>query len=110
MFRLEDMQKYIILSLLCGCLSVNAQTMVPLTYRQYMDRVAEGNLEYALRNCRRPSKAEVTAAKVFNDPNSSSASLISNNENNSRASERCYSRTEQNFLFWKTGCEYLIGT
>ena len=70
MFRLEDMKKYIILSLLCGCLSVNAQTMVPLTYRQYMERVAEGNLEYASEKLNVPAaKAEVTAAKVFNDPN-----------------------------------------
>ena len=66
MFRLEDMKKYIILSLLCGCLSVNAQTMVPLTYRQYMERVAEGNLEYASEKLNVPAaKAEVTAAKVL---------------------------------------------
>ena len=82
MFRLEDMKKYIILSLLCGCLSVNAQTMVPLTYRQYMERVAEGNLEYASEKLNVPAaKAEVTAAKVFNDPNLSVSYF--NNENNS---------------------------
>ena len=82
MFRLEDMKKYIILSLLCGCLSVNAQTMVPLTYRQYMERVAEGNLEYASEKFNVPAaKAEVTAAKVFNDPNLSVSYF--NNENNS---------------------------
>ena len=49
---------------------MNAQTMVPLTYRQYMERVAEGNLEYASEKLNVPAaKAEVTAAKVFNDPN-----------------------------------------
>ena len=80
MFRLEDMKKYIILSLLCGCLSVNAQTMVPLTYRQYMERVAEGNFEYASEKLNVPTaKAEVTAAKVFNDPNLSVSYF--NNEN-----------------------------
>ena len=82
MFRLEDMKKYIILSLLCGCLSANAQTMVPLTYRQYMERVAEGNLEYVSEKLNVPAaKAEVTAAKVFNDPNLSVSYF--NNENNS---------------------------
>ena len=60
MFRLEDMKKYIILSLLCGCLSVNAQTMVPLTYRQYMERVAEGNLEYASEKLKRVALAHLS--------------------------------------------------
>ena len=104
MFRLEDMKKYIILSLLCGCLSANAQTMVPLTYRQYMERVAEGNLEYASEKLNVPAaKAEVTAAKVFNDPNLSVSYF--NNENNSL---QMGEGVEVELR--KTGCEYLIGT
>ena len=56
--------------------------MVPLTYRQYMERVAEGNLEYVSEKLNVPAaKAEVTAAKVFNDPNLSVSYF--NNENNS---------------------------
>ena len=103
MFRLEDMKKYIILSLLCGCLSVNAQTMVPLTYRQYMERVAEGNLEYASEKLNVPSaKAEVTAAKVFNDPNLSVSYF--NNENNSlQMGEGVEVELSKTFSFGKRG-------
>lgn len=103
MFRLEDMKKYIILSLLCGCLSVNAQTMVPLTYRQYMERVAEGNLEYASEKLNVPAaKAEVTAAKVFNDPNLSVSYF--NNENNSlQMGEGVEVELSKTFSFGKRG-------
>ena len=103
MFRLEDMKKYIILSLLCGCLSVNAQTMVPLTYRQYMERVAEGNLEYASEKLNVPAaKAEVTVAKVFNDPNLSVSYF--NNENNSlQMGEGVEVELSKTFSFGKRG-------
>lgn len=103
MFRLEDMKKYIILSLLCGCLSVNAQTMVPLTYRQYMERVAEGNFEYASEKLNVPTaKAEVTAAKVFNDPNLSVSYF--NNENNSlQMGEGVEVELSKTFSFGKRG-------
>ena len=103
MFRLEDMKKYIILSLLCGCLSANAQTMVPLTYRQYMERVAEGNLEYASEKLNVPAaKAEVTAAKVFNDPNLSVSYF--NNENNSlQMGEGVEVELSKTFSFGKRG-------
>ena len=99
MFRLED----IILSLLCGCLSANAQTMVPLTYRQYMERVAEGNLEYASEKLNVPAaKAEVTAAKVFNDPNLSVSYF--NNENNSlQMGEGVEVELSKTFSFGKRG-------
>ena len=64
MFRLEDMKKYIILSLLCGCLSVNAQTMVPLTYRHIWSGLRKATLSMRRRNLNVPAaKAEVTAAK-----------------------------------------------
>ena len=103
MFRLEDMKKYIILSLLCGCLSANAQTMVPLTYRQYMERVAEGNLEYVSEKLNVPAaKAEVTAAKVFNDPNLSVSYF--NNENNSlQMGEGVEVELSKTFSFGKRG-------
>ena len=103
MFRLEDMKKYIILSLLCGCLSANAQTMVPLTYRQYMERVAEGNLEYASEKLNVPAaKAEVTGAKGFNDPNLSVSYF--NNENNSlQMGEGVEVELSKTFSFGKRG-------
>lgn len=97
------MKKYITLSLLCGCLSVNAQTMLPLTYRQYMERVAEGNLEYASEKLNVPAaKAEVTAAKVFNDPNLSVSYF--NNENNSlQMGEGVEVELSKTFSFGKRG-------
>lgn len=68
--------------LLAGSLAGSAQQMVPLSYRNYMEKVAEGNLEYAAERLNvNVSEAEVSAAKVFNDPNLSVSYF--NNENNS---------------------------
>ncbi len=101
--RLEDMKKYMILSLLCGTLSVNAQVMLPLTYQRYMERVVEGNLEYASEKLNLPvARAGVTAAKVFNDPNLSVSYF--NNENNSlRMGEGVEVELSKTFSFGKRG-------
>lgn len=97
------MKKYIILSVLGGCLSVNAQTLVPLTYRQYMERVAEGNLAYASEKLNVPAaKAEVTAAKVFNDPNLS-VSYFNNENNTLRMGEGVEVELSKTFSFGKRG-------
>ena len=76
------MKLYLSIIGLCGTLSLSAQQIVPLSYRQYMEKVVEGNLEYAAERLNvNVSEAEVTAAKVFNDPNLSVSYF--NNENNS---------------------------
>ena len=65
------MKKYIILSsiaLVCT-LTLQAQTIRPLSYRQYLEKVNAGNLEYAAEKLNvSAAKADVIAAKVFNDP------------------------------------------
>lgn len=97
------MKKYIILSLLGGCLSASTQTLVPLTYQRYMEMVAEGNLEYAAERLNVPaSRAEITAAKVFNDPNLSVSYF--NNENNSlQMGEGVEVELSKTFSFGKRG-------
>ena len=58
-----------------------AQTSVTLSYTQYMTSVINDNLGYAAEKLNVPAaQAEVTAAKVFNDPNLSVSYY--NNENN----------------------------
>lgn len=58
-----------------------AQTPVKLSYRGYMNKVIHDNLGYAAEQLNVPvAQAEVTAAKVFNDPNLSVSYY--NNENN----------------------------
>ena len=58
-----------------------AQTPVRLSYTQYMTSVINDNLGYAAEKLNVPAaQAEVTAAKVFNDPNLSVSYY--NNENN----------------------------
>lgn len=97
-----DMKKYIIL-LFSGCLSVSAQTIEPLSYSQYMDRVVEGNLGYASEKLNVPAAhAEVTAAKVFNDPNLSVSYF--NNENGSlQMGEGVEVELSKTFSFGKRG-------
>ena len=76
------MRHYITMCLLAGSLAGSAQQMVPLSYRNYMEKVAEGNLEYAAERLNmNVSEAEVVASKVFNDPNLSVSYF--NNENGS---------------------------
>lgn len=62
--------------------TASGQTLVPLSYREYMEKVATGNLEYAAEQLNiKISEAEVSASKVFNDPNLSVSYF--NNENKS---------------------------
>ncbi|MFV0545943.1 MAG: TolC family protein [Bacteroides sp.] len=64
------MKKYslLILGLTCTLL-VQGQTVCPLTYSHYLTRVVEGNLGYASQKLNVSAvKADVVAAKVFNDP------------------------------------------
>ena len=76
------MRQYITMCLLAGSLAAGAQQMVPLSYRGYMQKVTEGNLEYAAERLNVDmSEAQVVALKVFNDPNLSVSYF--NNENNS---------------------------
>lgn len=65
------MKKYIILSsiALACTLTLQAQSIRPLSYRQYLEKVNAGNLEYAAEKLNvSAAKADVIAAKVFNDP------------------------------------------
>ncbi|RHJ85429.1 TolC family protein [Parabacteroides sp. AM08-6] len=76
------MKLYLSIISLSVALTASAQQLVPLSYRQYMEKVASGNLEYAAEQLNvNVSEAELTAAKVFNDPNLSVSYF--NNENNS---------------------------
>ena len=64
--------------IVCAC-SVQAQTVEPITYKQYMHKVSADNLEYAAEKMNvRAAHADVIAAKVFDDP--SFSFTYSNNE------------------------------
>lgn len=55
--------------LLCSGWEVNAQQVTPLSYREYMERVTAGNIEYAAERLNVDiSEAEIVAVRVFNDP------------------------------------------
>ena len=72
---------YMLLGLFCAVNMSLAQTPVNLPYTPYMDRVIHNNLGYAAEQLNvSAAQAEVTAAKVFNDPNLSVSYY--NNENN----------------------------
>lgn len=64
------MKKYILLTGLFACgVSLQAQVAEPLTYSRYLEKVNAGNLDYAARQLNvSAAKADVVAAKVFNDP------------------------------------------
>ena len=63
------MKLYLSIIGLCGALSLSAQQIVPLSYRQYMEKVVEGNLEYAAERLNvNVSEAEVTAAMIRTCP------------------------------------------
>lgn len=64
--------------IVCAC-SVQAQTVEPITYKQYMHKVSADNLEYAAEKMNvSAAHADVIAAKVFDDP--SLSFTYSNNE------------------------------
>ena len=102
------MRQYITMCLLCGCLSAGAQQMIPLSYRSYMQKVTEGNLEYAAERLNVDvSDAEVIASKVFNDPNLSVSYF--NNENNSlQMGEGVEVELSKTFSFGKRGANIAL--
>lgn len=97
------MKLYITIGLCAVSVAVSAQRLVPLSYRGYMEKVAEGNLEYAAEKLNVPaSDAEVTAAKVFNDPNL--AVSYFNNENKTlQMGEGVEVELSKTFSFGKRG-------
>ncbi|MEG1748751.1 MAG: TolC family protein [Tannerellaceae bacterium] len=80
---------------------LSAQELVPLTYRHYMERVTEGNLSYAAERLNLPiAEAELTAAKVFNDPNLS-VSYSNNEEHRLQMGEGLEVELSKTFTFGK---------
>ncbi|WP_294605784.1 TolC family protein [uncultured Bacteroides sp.] len=65
-------------AMVCAC-SMQAQTVEPITYKQYMHKVSMDNLEYAAEKMNvSAAHADVIAARVFDDP--SLSFTYSNNE------------------------------
>ncbi|WP_288732353.1 TolC family protein [uncultured Parabacteroides sp.] len=102
------MRHYITMCLLAGSLAGSAQQMVSLSYRNYMEKVAEGNLEYAAERLNmNVSEAEVVASKVFNDPNLSVSYF--NNENGSlQMGEGVEVELSKTFSFGKRGANIAL--
>lgn len=49
--------------------AAKSQQVIPVSYREYMEKVTTGNIEYAAEKLNvHISEAEVVASKVFNDP------------------------------------------
>ena len=97
------MKLYISIACLCATLTASAQQIIPLSYRQYMEKVAEGNLEYAAERLNvNVAEAEVTAAKVFNDPNLA-VSYYNNENNNLQMGEGVEVELSKTFSFGKRG-------
>lgn len=66
--------------LVCFGTVSRAQYVAPMSYRQYMEKVTSGNIEYAAERLNvNISEAEVVASKVFNDP-TLSVSYYNNSE------------------------------
>lgn len=93
---------------IAGSLAGSVQQMVPLSYRNYMEKVAEGNLEYAAERLNmNVSEAEVVASKVFNDPNLSVSYF--NNENGSlQMGEGVEVELSKTFSFGKRGANMAL--
>lgn len=87
---------------------VMGQTPVNLSYADYMQRVAQDNVGYAAEKLNVPAaQAEVTAAKVFNDPNLSVSYY--NNENNSlQMGEGVEVELSKTFSFGKRGANIAL--
>lgn len=97
------MKLYISIACLCATLTASAQQIIPLSYHQYMEKVAEGNLEYAAERLNvNVAEAEVTAAKVFNDPNLA-ISYYNNENNNLQMGEGVEVELSKTFSFGKRG-------
>lgn len=102
------MKHYIWLLFTCsGFLSIplagRSQVGVPLTYTQYLEKVCAGNLEYAAEKLNVDiSEAEVTAAKVFNDPNLS-VSYSNNEDHRLQMGQSVEVELSKTFTFGKRG-------
>lgn len=97
------MRFYLTIGLCAVSIFAEAQQLVPLSYRGYMEKVAEGNLEYAAEKLNVPaSEAEVTAAKVFNDPNLS-VSYFNNENKTLQMGEGVEVELSKTFSFGKRG-------
>ena len=85
-----------------------AQTPVKLPYAQYMSRVIDDNLGYAAEKLNVPAaRAEVTAAKVFNDPNLS-VSYYNNENNTLQMGEGVEVELSKTFTFGKRGANIAL--
>lgn len=102
------MRQYITICLLAGGLVASAQQMVPLSYRHYMQKVTEGNLEYAAERLNVDvSDVEVIASKVFNDPNLF-VSYFNNENNNLQMGEGVEVELSKTFSFGKRGANIAL--
>lgn len=102
------MRYYITMCLLAGSLVGSAQQMVPLSYRNYMEKVAEGNLEFAAERLNmNVSEAEVVASKVFNDP-SLSVSYFNNENGSLQMGEGVEVELSKTFSFGKRGANIAL--
>ena len=85
-----------------------AQTPVRLSYTQYMTCVINDNLGYAAEKLNVPAaQAEVTAAKVFNDPNLS-VSYYNNENNTLQMGEGVEVELSKTFTFGKRGANIAL--
>ena len=85
-----------------------AQTPVRLSYTQYMTSVINDNLGYAAEKLNVPAaQAEVTAAKVFNDPNLS-VSYYNNENNTLQMGEGVEVELSKTFTFGKRGANIAL--
>lgn len=85
-----------------------AQTPVKLSYRGYMNKVIHDNLGYAAEQLNVPvAQAEVTAAKVFNDPNLS-VSYYNNENNTLQMGEGVEVELSKTFTFGKRGANIAL--
>ena len=85
-----------------------AQTPVRLSYTQYMTSVINDNLGYAAEKLNVPAAhAEVTAAKVFNDPNLS-VSYYNNENNTLQMGEGVEVELSKTFTFGKRGANIAL--
>ncbi|MEG2066535.1 MAG: TolC family protein, partial [Tannerellaceae bacterium] len=102
------MKQYILIASLLCRLSVAAQHVEPLSFTSYLEKVAEGNLEYAAERLNVSiSEAGVVASKVFNDPNLSLS--YSNNENRSlQMGEGVELELSKTFSFGKRGANIAL--
>ncbi|RHJ92606.1 TolC family protein [Parabacteroides bouchesdurhonensis] len=97
------MKYYMVLSALCCFMSVQAQMLVPVNYRQYMEKVTAGNLEYAAEKLNvNVSEAGIVAAKVFNDPNLS-VSYSNNEDHTLQMGQSVEVELSKTFSFGKRG-------